>query len=472
MSNSLNDISKVYLDTIYKINNDPQIAKNNQERWKEIGGPTPDNYKSTDDSAKLQASEELTPMQDNNLYGNAYAGSIKKKKKKVKEEFVDEKFATQAKDRKKLGQDHSVSGRRRDHSHDVDSALTDHVPRKGKGRVRPASKKEMRVSAMRDSGLKTEAKVDTGKSADEKATARNQRNNPKKGDPGFGKFATSAFIKRKEGQSLAWGKDSAASELRRKAHAAKRGVKEEVGISSTDKMKSAQEKAKKELIQQNAVEKQKKALKKEDAQYGYDKKGRSLNPVDIEKRKRKEDDLFGSPKSHNKSTSQGQRMGGKSTIYKEGRSKKNPNNLVEPKDGVDSAQEVNRATRKAAFRPFNKEQYSHWREELVHLIEVPDDDPVTDTEMEKKVTEKKVNNKIVINPKLATEDKAFDNVVSMLRKKHGKDAVLTKDSPKPKAQPQPKAKPQKPLTDAEKNQREVDARYGRTAWDKKGSLGT
>ena len=29
--------------------------------------------------------EELTPMQDNNLFGNAYAGSIKKKKKKIKE---------------------------------------------------------------------------------------------------------------------------------------------------------------------------------------------------------------------------------------------------------------------------------------------------------------------------------------------------------------------------------------------------
>ncbi len=55
----------------------------------------------------------------------------------------------------------------------------------------------------------------------------------------------------------------------------------------------------------------------EDRKYGYDKAGNSLNPVDIEKRKRKEDDLFGSPKSHNKSTSQGQRMGGKSTIYKE-----------------------------------------------------------------------------------------------------------------------------------------------------------
>ena len=33
----------------------------------------------------------------------------------------------------------------------------------------------------------------------------------------------------------------------------------------------------------------------EDKKYGYDKDGNSLNPVDIEKRKRKEDDLFGSP---------------------------------------------------------------------------------------------------------------------------------------------------------------------------------
>ena len=63
-------------------------------------------------------------------------------------------------------------------------------------------------------------------------------------------------------------------------------------------------------------------------------------------------------------------------------------------------------------------------------------------------------------------------MVGKLRKKYGKDAVLTKDSPKPKAQPRPKAKPQKPLTAAEKARREVDARYGRTAWDKKGSLGT
>jgi hypothetical protein len=44
------------------------------------------------------------------------------------------------------------------------------------------------------------------------------------------------------------------------------------------------------------------------------------SPEKIESDRRKDDDLFGSPnkkKSHNKSTSQGQRMGGKSTIYKE-----------------------------------------------------------------------------------------------------------------------------------------------------------
>ena len=70
------------------------------------------------------------------------------------------------------------------------------------------------------------------------------------------------------------------------------------------------------------------------------------------------------------------------------------------------------------------------------------------------------------------DDQAFKNVVGMLQKKYGKDSVLTKDSPKPKPQPKAKAKPQKPLSAKEKAQREEDARYGRTPWNKKGSLGT
>jgi len=68
-----------------------------------------------------------------------------------------------------------------------------------------------------------EAKVDTG-SAAEKATARNKRNTP----PGKNsKFDTSVFITRKDGESL----DSARTRTRQKAHAAKRGVKEEIELS-------------------------------------------------------------------------------------------------------------------------------------------------------------------------------------------------------------------------------------------------
>ena len=69
------------------------------------------------------------------------------------------------------------------------------------------------------------------------------------------------------------------------------------------------------------------------------------------------------------------------------------------------------------------------------------------------------------------EDKAFDNVVSALRKKHGKDAVLTKDSPKPKAKPL-NAKQIWKRDNRDAIQREIDAQYGRTPWNKKGSLGT
>ena len=44
-----------------------------------------------------------------------------------------------------------------------------------------------------------------------------------------------------------------------------------------------------------AEHKARRGVKNEDAQYGYDKKGNSLNPVDIEKKKRKDDDLAGAP---------------------------------------------------------------------------------------------------------------------------------------------------------------------------------
>ena len=49
-------------------------------------GDKPHYKPGTDKKYKKYQEEGLTPMQDNNLFGNAYAGSIKKKKKKIKEE--------------------------------------------------------------------------------------------------------------------------------------------------------------------------------------------------------------------------------------------------------------------------------------------------------------------------------------------------------------------------------------------------
>ena len=113
--------------------------------------------------------------------------AVKKKFPDIQQEAIDR----QAKDRKKLSQPHSVSGSRRDHSHDVDSALTDHVPRKGKGRMRPASKKEMRVAAMREDKLSNwrdelselnRYEKETGKSSG-RVSGRSDINTPRKGTP-------------------------------------------------------------------------------------------------------------------------------------------------------------------------------------------------------------------------------------------------------------------------------------------------
>ena len=183
-----------------------------------------------------------------------------------------------------------------------------------------------------------EAKVDTGKSADEKATARNQRNNPKKGDPGFGKFATSVFITRKDGESLATGKDSAASRKRREAHAAKRGVKKEEVLDELKKTTygSYIKKASKDLAD------------------------RSFDHGESEKRQHEPD---------------------ASTDREEKKLKKRQQGISRAADRL------------------TKESFSNWRDEL---REIADDVPETDVEMKKKIDIKKnINNKIKILPKMA-----------------------------------------------------------------------
>ena len=54
-----------------------------------------------------------------------------------------------------------------------------------------------------------------------------------------------------------------------------------------------------------------------------------------------------------------------------------------------------------------KNRYSNWREDLIEVMDIPSSEPKTDTEDEKKITEKKVKNKIVINP---TMNEAFGEI--------------------------------------------------------------
>jgi hypothetical protein len=127
---------------------------------------------------------------------------------------------------------------------------------------------------------------------------------------------------------------------------------------------------------------------------------------------------------------------GDKSAYVEMESKKNPNNLVEPRDGVDSAKEVNRATRKAAFRPFNKEE----KEKGL--------DGKACWKGYRLAGTKKKGGKTVDNC-VKEEDKAFNYVVSKLKKKYG-DGVLTKGD---KIKPQSAAEKAK----ARAHQAKVDA---------------
>ena len=52
-NNSLNDLSKVYLDRVATLNTD--LNAKDVKRWEDLGGPTPGNYKPEGDSAKINS---------------------------------------------------------------------------------------------------------------------------------------------------------------------------------------------------------------------------------------------------------------------------------------------------------------------------------------------------------------------------------------------------------------------------------
>ena len=60
-SNPLNDLSKAYLDQVANVKKAETEA--DIQRWEEIGGPTPDNYKPTGNSAKIRTESRKTTKQ-------------------------------------------------------------------------------------------------------------------------------------------------------------------------------------------------------------------------------------------------------------------------------------------------------------------------------------------------------------------------------------------------------------------------
>ena len=54
-----------------------------------------------------------------------------------------------------------------------------------------------------------------------------------------------------------------------------------------------------------------------------------------------------------------------------------------------------------------KNKFSDWREDLIEVTGIPEQDPKTETDSEKEITEKKIKNKIVINPSMK---EAFEEI--------------------------------------------------------------
>ena len=61
-SNSLNDLSKVYLDRVATLNTD--LSNKDIKRWENLGGPTPQDYKPTGDSAKIKSESKKVRVKE------------------------------------------------------------------------------------------------------------------------------------------------------------------------------------------------------------------------------------------------------------------------------------------------------------------------------------------------------------------------------------------------------------------------
>ena len=176
-------------------------------------------------------------------------------------------------------------------------------------------------------------------------------------------------------------------------------------------------------------------MKKEDKDYGYDKKGNSLNPADMEEKKKKDDDLAGAPNKNGKNgkkkvkrwwdddgDGKGYEKGevkeavyGKTPAQVEAERRKKDNLAGAPLTVTNADKKANTPayqkykagaknvkTGKPLYKAadhMKKESFSSWRDDLREIVSAH---PITDVESEKEVTEKKgIKNKVIINPKMS-----------------------------------------------------------------------
>jgi hypothetical protein len=246
---------------------------------------------------------------------------------------------------------------------------------------------------------------------------------------------------------------------RKQTKAGKTTHQEEVGISSAVAMKKAREEAKRKLIQDKAVAKQKAAFgdkevkeakvdtgsatekatarNKRNTPPGKDSKfdtsvfitrkpGESLDSA----RTRKRRDAHAAKRggSHNKSSSQGQRMGGKGTIY--------ANEEVIDERALDTFEKGEKERVVKGMKKSSKDLKKRYGKDWKNVMYA------TATKKAKEAGDtSKSDKRYAYESKWVQEsDQAFKNVVAALQKKHGKDAVITKDNPpKPPTEAQKKA---------------------------------
>ena len=173
-------------------------------------------------------------------------------------------------------------------------------------------------------------------------------------------------------------------------------------------------------------------LKNEDAQYGYDKDGNSLNPKDKKKKSVKE-----GMKQARKNVGADKCWDGykaKGTKKKGG--KEVPNCVEEGKkaakdydgDGkIESGKaEYFGSKDKAIKKAMKKESYSDWRQDLK---EIPDYDqiPTDSKKNNEKISEKKVKNTVKINPTMEEETQVDEGVYEKQKTKEVMGALKKRD---------------------------------------------